>query len=101
MVVAPWRRFTSVARWNGHADHRMTGVDSANATHSQPGELQAGHHRDRDHRDAQDHRDHEARTQVAQLVGLGVVGLGVGHRVAEIGDGGRERRRDRCAPGRR
>ncbi len=36
MVVAPWRRFTRVARWKGHADHRMIGVDSAKATHSQP-----------------------------------------------------------------
>ena len=42
MVVAPWRRLTSVARWNGHADHRMTGVESANATHCQPANCSPG-----------------------------------------------------------
>ena len=36
MVVAPWRRFTRVARWKGQADHRMIGVESAKATHSHP-----------------------------------------------------------------
>ena len=42
IVVAPWRRFTRVARWNGHADQRMIGVESAKATHCQPANCSAG-----------------------------------------------------------
>ena len=42
MVVAPWRRFTHVARWNGHAPHTTTGDASANASHIHSSNCSAG-----------------------------------------------------------
>ena len=42
MVVAPWRRFTQVARWNGHAPHTTTGEASANASHIHSSNCSAG-----------------------------------------------------------
>ena len=40
IVTAPWRRFTSVARWNVHPAHQTTGVESASAHHSHPAKCQ-------------------------------------------------------------
>ena len=42
MVVAPWRRFTHVARWNGQAPHTTTGDASANASHIHSSNCSAG-----------------------------------------------------------
>ena len=42
MVVAPWRRFTQVARWNGQAPHTTTGEASANASHIHSSNCSAG-----------------------------------------------------------
>ncbi len=42
IVVAPWRRFTHVARWKGQAPHPTTGVDRAREAHSHPENCQAG-----------------------------------------------------------
>ena len=42
IVAAPWRAFSSAARWNGRPAQRTTGVASANDSHSQPGNWSGG-----------------------------------------------------------
>ncbi len=37
IVVAPWRRLTHAARWNGQPAHTTTGVARTSETHCQPG----------------------------------------------------------------
>ncbi len=42
IVAVPWRRLVQVARWNGQAAQMMTGPVSANASHCQAGNCNAG-----------------------------------------------------------
>ena len=78
MVVVPWRRLTRVARWNGHADHRMTGVDSANATHSQPENCRPGTIEIATTGMVRTTATTRRGEQLALLVGVGVVASRVG-----------------------
>ncbi len=67
-----------MARWNGHADHRMIGVESTNATHSQPANWRPGTIEIATTGIVEHDRHHQARHQVAQLVGLGIGRLRAG-----------------------
>ena len=92
IVVAPWRRFTSVARWNGHADQRITGVDEHERDPLPAVELQrrapsrSASTRDRRARP----RPRAAARRSRSSSASGSSGSVVGHRVAEVGDRGGE-----------
>jgi hypothetical protein len=59
MVAAPWRRFVSAARWNGHAPQVTTGLASVGAAQLPVTELDGWDHGEGEDR----HREGDAADQ--------------------------------------
>ena len=73
MVVAPWRRFTHVARWNGQALHTTTGDARREGQPHPLVELQGRDHRQGDDRDGQGGRDEQPLARLVDRLGVVVL----------------------------
>ncbi len=80
IVAAPWRAFSRAARWKPKPAQKTTGVASANASHSQPAELQRRDHGEHDERRGERCRDDEPPPYRVGAVD-GLSGLGRERRV--------------------
>ena len=73
MVVAPWRRFVQVARWNGQAPHTTTGEARRERRPHPLVELQGRDHGQRDHRDGENGGDQQPLPSLLHRFGVVVI----------------------------